>query len=166
MFIILIVLTIFAILGIQCFLRFFVDMLNKFIKSNCENYLAGDFCKENPKNTACIDLADTIDTFDLVEKTRTKIGLITNMIGIIEAVLFTGLTIILLFKGDWFITLQTLGVFAGGWIGLKIVGNYKHWEHVVAGRASFYVFFIGSLLNIFLSIAIGLGFFYIITHIK
>jgi len=156
----------FTILGIQCFLRFFVDILNRFIKSNCEIYLESDFCKVNLENKACIDLVDAVGTFDLIEKTKTKIGLITNMIGIIEVILFAGLTIVLLFKGDWFTTLQTLGAFSGGWIALKIVGNYKHWESAVAGRASFYVFFAGSLLNIFLSIVVGVGLFYIITHLK
>jgi len=83
------------------------------------------------------------------------------LISIIEILIFSIITIILFIKSiELNIIFLILAKYAGGWIAIKMIGNYYKWSLFIIGRTSFYIFLIGSILNISLSIALG---FYVYT---
>lgn len=92
-----------------------------------------------------------------IEDKKKHVGFITKIIGYIELVAFAGL-MFLLFRLYNYNIQEVLIVsvkFIGGWLAIKTIGNYQQWSGGIFGRAYFYIFFIGSIMNIMLGIIIG-----------
>jgi hypothetical protein len=156
-----IILVILALMGIQYLAKSVSASLNKIIKSVCDNVLESNECTKE-KNSACKNLVAVNDSIKLVEIIRKQTGLITKIIGLIKNVLFGALAFFVINPQDFDVNkFLTLGAYVGGWLGLKVFGNYEHWSDPVIGRATFYVYFIGSLFNIALSIFLGIGIHFI-----
>lgn len=101
-----------------------------------------------------------IEGFELIQGKKEYLGFITKIIGYFEVTFFIVLTVIILkYSPENYIYILSV---AGAWIGLKIFGSYQQWSGVVLGRATFYIFLIGSIINIVGSIALGL--IYYIYH--
>jgi hypothetical protein len=88
-----------------------------------------------------------------LEERKRHLGLLTNLVGALEFGAFHYLTLLklsgnssTLLDGASIITL----VFA--WVGIKTVGNYQQWAGGNFGRAMFYVFLLGTFINIFLAV--------------
>jgi hypothetical protein len=97
-------------------------------------------------------------TFYLLEEKKSinDFHFLTKTIGWFEIFFFASTTIILLKYGKNFIdSFQFLMITAAGWIGLKIFGNYQQWSGKFLGRSVFYIFLIGSIVNILGAIGIG-----------
>jgi len=91
------------------------------------------------------------------DKLKERLNFLTQIIGLIEFIIFGFLTIYL-FNNEQIIFEKIkffLIVFAG-WFGLKAFGNYQQWGHEIFGRALFYNFLIGTLINIFFAVMFGL----------
>jgi len=53
----------------------------------------------------------------------------------------------------------------GAWLAIKTVGSYQNWGDPRLGRATYYRFLIGTLLNIVFGIVLGFIFFKIFRGI-
>ena len=114
----------------------FGDQVNK-LKSE----LIGDRAKEE------------IENLDNIKIKRGKLGRITQAIGYFEFIFFAAFVLLaILFLRESFVNMffQLIPI-AGGWIALKVFGSYQQWSGAVFGRASFYIFLLGSILNIILA---------------
>lgn len=102
--------------------------------------------------------------FDKIQAKKQRLGIITKCVGYFEFELFSILPFLLLTHsqgGDLKSFMQLLPI-AGGWIALKIFGNYEQWSGAVFGRSYFYVFLLESILNIGIALAIGWSLFNLI----
>lgn len=101
---------------------------------------------------------------------REEINYFTRIISCIELILFGGLAFVLysedvqgshviLSKEHILILLTAFGA----WMALKVFGSYGQWSGWVFGRATYYLFLIGSIANCVVSVIIGfvLAFFFI-----
>jgi len=82
----------------------------------------------------------------------------TPIIGSLEFIIFAGLTYLLIknnYGGSFLEIIKILATFVSGWIALKIFGSYQQWKGTILGRSCFYIFLIGSVLNIALVIFLG-----------
>lgn len=100
------------------------------------------------------DFKKEIQGFKLIQNKKDYLGFITKIIGYFEAIFFIVLTIIILKYSP--LNNTFIVSVAGAWIGLKIFGSYQQWSGVVLGRTTFYIFLIGSIINIIGSIVLGL----------
>lgn len=146
------------IIGAQWLVRVFIMFLNEKINST-EKHIRGllkegeiiESSKYNFENF----YKESTDLF-LISKRREIINYVTIIIGVIEILLFGGLTFILIQENySFFDIFSKLSNFAAVWIALKIFGNYHQWAGSIFGRIHFYIFFIGSILNILFAILIG-----------
>jgi hypothetical protein len=85
-----------------------------------------------------------LDEIPEVEQLRTNIG-------IIEIFIFGLLTFILLSFDDFSLLIKSIG----GWIGIKVLGNYELWKGPILGRMLFYDFLQGTLISIGAGIFLG-----------
>jgi hypothetical protein len=87
---------------------------------------------------------------------KTRLNFIRSFISVIEVIIFAGITYYFAINnllGEKIIDIfQAFGI----WMVLKTVGNYNKWSGPIYGRASFYEFFIPSIVNIVLAVGIGL----------
>ena len=109
--------------------------------------------KDNEKFAKSSSFQIEVQNFELLHIKKEYLGFITKIIGYFESIFFIILTVITF----QYSTLNYSFIFsvAGVWIGLKIFGSYQQWSGVVLGRATFYIFLIGSILNIMGSIMLG-----------
>jgi hypothetical protein len=126
----------------------YVDWLNKKIKSKMLLMMAA-----HKEDTYSKILTDEIRPFELVGEKKQELYIITKIIGYFEFFLFFTSTLILFsLQAKGLDILQTLGVLISGWLAIKIFGSYQQWSGPVFGRATFYVFLTGSLLNILFAV--------------
>jgi len=162
----LIVLTL-AVTGAQFLVRKLVGKLNHDILGTFQNlkeYLP-EFNKKykNGQEMAKAFLKESYN-FELIQKKKDTVGYITILIGSFEILFFGALTILLLryLGGSVLSIFREITIFAGGWIALKIFGGYQQWSGAVLGRAYFYTFLLGSIINIITAVVIGYAFFVLI----
>lgn len=96
---------------------------------------------------------DEIEKWKLGCKLRNNnLQVITFAIGTIETIFFYGITFYLLhiLKFSFFETLNYIFRIYAGWIAIKVIGQYQLWSGELLGRATFYIFLIGSMVNLFL----------------
>lgn len=142
-----------AIFCIQLANRRLMDDLNKLLEKSIDDIFKADKCKElHKKFLECLEA--TKDSFNAVKIVRQGTGLITKIIGIFENAFFATLMILALSYPQ--LDFKDVVLITGGWIGLKVVGNYENWSDSVIGRSAFYIFLIGSLFNIMCSFLLGL----------
>lgn len=102
------------------------------------------------------ELLEEVRNFKKIRKAKDKFDLLRFIIGVLESAFFIFIAIIFLNKeglGAGFFLI--IAKAAGAWIALKIFGNYSQWKGMIMGRAHFYIFLIGSLLNILFSVIVG-----------
>lgn len=140
------VLIIIAIYILQTITQSLVRSLNNSVEKLIKSHGSDE---KGPKNA---EFEREASSFMLFQTKKTHLRYITKIIGYFESFLFVMVTTIILFRGE---NLGLVLTISGGWIALKIFGNYQQWSSVVLGRALFYIFLIGSLFNIILSILLG-----------
>ena len=86
---------------------------------------------------------------------RKRLRYITKIISYFETV-FIMVVSLLFFKNKGLVeAVMPILTVVAGWMAIKIIGNYSQWSDYTIGRASYYVFLIGSFLNIFIAILCG-----------
>jgi hypothetical protein len=83
---------------------------------------------------------------------------IRSYIGWLEIIFFAALTFVLCKYGNLTNIVdgyKIVGVSASAWITLKIFGNYQQWGTPIVGRVLFYIFLIGTIMNISAAVALG-----------
>lgn len=130
-----------------------VGHLNK----KTENSLESIRCSDEKLN-------QSITSFSFSKEVSDKTNFLTCLVSFIEALFYFGLTI-LFFKEFNFSTENIIHFLQiiGGWLGIKTLGNFGQWADEHLGRASFYLYLIGSLLNLVFSTSIGLCVCYLIS---
>jgi len=162
MAIIKIIILLLVVAGRQYLIRKLVDCLNKRIDESDKHiraYLASEEGKKEIKEKGykTADFYKESTGLFLIKKKKEKLNFITTIIGVIEVVLFGGLTFILIQENyDFYKIFVILTPLIVGWIALKIFGSYRQWSGAVFGRSCFYIFFIGSIFNIVIAVIIGL----------
>jgi hypothetical protein len=104
------------------------------------------------------DIRKEAANLDVVKAKKRKLGFITCIIGTGELLVFGSLVAILI-ENYQFNFLDKVGIFfkfLGVWVGIKTLGNYQQWAGAIFGRACFYLFIIGTLLNILFAIGFGM----------
>ena len=102
--------------------------------------------KDNKKNL--MNLADV----------RERLCFITKLISYFEAVLIMSLSYFIFLSDKPTVDAVMLILSAvAGWMAIKIIGNYSQWSDYAIGRSTYYVFLIGSILNILIAIIFGLA---------
>lgn len=157
-----IIILLLAVAGMQCLVRKFINWLNGQI-DKADGHIRNSLSIEQgikelkERNSNLSDFYQESTNLFLIKKKKEKLNFITTIIGVIEIALFGGLAFILVQKNYSFYEIfNTLTTFAGGWIALKVIGNYQQWSGAVFGRACFYIFFMGTIFNIVIAILIGL----------
>ena len=145
------VLIIVAVYVLQVAIQSLVHLLN----NSVESFIKSQEDKEG--NIKDIEFKKEADGFKLFQVKKIHLGYITKIIGYFESFFFIIVTAVILFNG---LGVEMLPTIAGGWIALKIFGNFQQWSGVVLGRATFYIFLIGSLVNIILSAGLGILYFF------
>lgn len=88
---------------------------------------------------------------NLIEARNEKLGFIVQTVAIIELLVFGGLTLLLFNEKPSLSALsiaKTFGAFLGGWLTLKILGDYRPWSDDIAGKAWYHTSLIGTLFNV------------------
>jgi len=136
---------------IQSIVGFVVRELNEIVINNARVYFQEH--KHNNKLRKELEVTGVLCKDDVTLRQN----FITRIIGIIELFIFSSFSYMLIISKQGlehcFVSITTVIL---GWIALKIFGNYQQWKGPYLGRASYYVFLIGSLLNILLSISLGM----------
>jgi hypothetical protein len=110
-----------------------------------------------------------VENFNLISIKKEYVGFIPKIIGWFENILFIVLTIVILnfqYENLHLGSIQIIGGFVAGWMTLKIFGNYEQWAGPILGRAQFYIFLIGTVFNILLSILWGVVFYNIMSLVQ
>ncbi len=80
---------------------------------------------------------------------------LVKIVGCLEIIFFSILTLCALVKYRHF-NFEELKIAIGAWLTLKVIGNYKQWSDAILGRAIFYVFLLGTMINLILGILVGI----------
>lgn len=163
-----IIIVLLAMVGSQFIMRWIISYLCKKIdKSINRIYEIYESIEKNPNKETRAgaklgkynfdDFFKEITAIFLVKQKKRELNFITTIIGAAEILIFAGLTILVIKTPNLDILegVNEVGKFSGAWIALKIIGGYRPWTGAVFGRAYFYVFLIGSILNIMFAIIIG-----------
>ncbi|MFC1629728.1 hypothetical protein ACFL11_00670 [Patescibacteria group bacterium] len=133
-----------------------IDALYEEAKKEHNEYDLRDFRKEK------INLELTKIEENSKELKEFNLKWVTYTVGVLEVIMFVALAFFLMKeKGNSFNLekipkiIMEIAKYAGGWLGLKIVGNYQKWSGAIFGRANFYKFLLPSILNIILAVIIG-----------
>jgi small-conductance mechanosensitive channel len=125
--------------------------------------ISGEELIKEEKTKECLDdstITKEVANLKFIKIKKEKLGFITKIIGVIEIALFAFLVILLIKKyNNQFsngLIFDYVKLF-GGWIAIKTLGNYGQWSGAVLGRACFYVFLLGTLLNVFFGLLLGIG---------
>lgn len=115
----------------------------------------GDIKLRNKKNIDCV--TNTLDEHEISQHNKDGFRIIITTIGLIENLMFMTATVALFIakQPDLAEKLFKLGF---AWIGIKTLGSYNLWTNSHYSRANFYVFLIGSVINIVISIGLGILF--------
>lgn len=145
------IIIILSVIGSQWLVRLTVKKLNKRIEE------VSLILRQGVEKSSKSDFGKESDDFKMILKTKEGLGFITNIIGLIEMIIFSGFTILLTqhYSNNFFEIIIALVKVSGGWLALKIFGSYHQWSGAVLGRAYFYVFLMGSIINIFFSVIMG-----------
>ncbi len=113
------------------------------------------------------DVKDELDNLKILESKRQLAGFLTKMICFIEFALIaftTCLAFVEIFPREKRLleTFTPIMFVIAGWLAIKIFGNYQQWSGIVFGRSTYYIFLTGTVLNIVLSILIGVCISYFI----
>ncbi len=151
-------------------LIFPVINLNKKIEDTIKNYKQGKDKFLEIYNSGVISEVDkSVDRFLISLKfdrqDNEPIRKIVKIIGFFEIIIFGLLSLILLNNDGGLIFSQNLLTIIGAWLGIKVIGNYQQWSDPILGRAVFYVFLIGTLVNIFAGIILGILSIILSNHI-
>ena len=133
---------------------FFLTSMINYVERGMKEVQAGVDISTRPK------LEEEIKNFELIKEKKKYLSLLTSIIGCFELVFF-GCTVASLYFLDGapetlFGKIQVFILVISGWFVIKVVGNYQQWSGAVFGRATFYVFLIGSFINILGAVAVGL----------
>lgn len=101
-------------------------------------------------------IQNEIEPFKLIKFKKSQLGFISKAVGAIELFIFYALTLTLYITEVSDVEkLQYVITIFFAWMALKIFGNYQQWSGAIFGRATFYAFLIGSILNIGGAVAVG-----------
>jgi hypothetical protein len=148
--------------------QFLVKNFLNWLNSRINNYLpeAERLAKEAEANGyRADDFKRELANFYVIKQKRKKLWLFAATIGAFETIVFSCLTVLYLnkFGLDPLRTVVIMIQFGAGWVAMKTFGNYQQWSGAVFGRLFFYIFIIGSILNIGLAVVLGylLSFFFL-----
>lgn len=159
--------TILLVITILIFLMgfFTAKKLVRFVIKKLDDRIENYIDEEKPGKrfeVAENDIEKEIAIFRILlrKKRETKLGSITVIIGFIEFLTFTMFTTIILLNTDnlsqnLYQVVSRIGIVIPAWIALKIFGGYKQWSGAILGRSTYYIFLIGSIINILAGIFIG-----------
>lgn len=155
-----IILLLLGVIGLQCLVRLVIFYFDR--KMRTTDKRIRDFLKNGDKNGE-IDERYNFEEFYiestgifLLSEKKKSLKFITTIIGILEVLIFGFIAFLSTKNGDGICkSFSTLFTFSIAWIALKIFGNYQQWAGAVFGRTNFYIFLLGSVLNIFGAIFIG-----------
>ncbi len=155
-----IIILILSTIGLQKLVACVVGRLNKKIKGSfkrLKKYISDSKTNIEELKISGEKFKEEIGNFLLLEKKKEELGIITCIIGWLEILLFVFLTIALV-KIDNILFVEKFKILSTiimGWIALKIFGNYYQWSGTILGRSTFYIFLIGTIINILGAILIG-----------
>jgi|GEM_PF-3511389 hypothetical protein len=106
------------------------------------------------------DLNNEIKQTEALEDSRVRgvFGRLTITFSTLEFLFFAGITfcrIQLFDHNNSLVVSKDIAFLVAAWLGIKIVGSYQQWSSVVLGRAYYYIFLIGSWVNIGVAIFTG-----------
>ena len=112
-------------------------------------------------------VGEEVEDFENIKTKRGKLGIITKVVGYFEFIFFGILVLMmtLFFRESFTEAVFQLLPIMGGWIALKVFGNYHQWSGAVFGRASFYIFLLGSVLNIGIAILSAQAAIHLVTSL-
>lgn len=133
----------------QCLARAATKSLYEKIKN-----VAKEMSDNNDDNS---ELKMESDSLNVLEDKRKKLGFITMIVSLIEFTIFTVATIFILtkFNIEYYEIFKIISLVFGGWFAIKIIGNYGQWSGIYFGRATFYTFLIGTLINVVCGVLLG-----------
>lgn len=102
-------------------------------------------------------LKQEIDNLNIFKVKREKLFFITKTVSFIE--FFAFFIAIVIFKSHHisnFEVFLSISKFAGAWFAIKSVGSYGQWSGSILGRATFYTFLLGTIMNIGIAVLLGL----------
>jgi|GEM_PF-3086078 len=104
------------------------------------------------------DMKKELATLKIIKVKKEKIGYIMKLIAHVEAIIFFSLGFCLIRRGH-ILSMSSASILLAliaGWMAIKIVGNYSQWSGAIFGRATYYLFLLGSFANIGMSFGFGL----------
>jgi len=152
-----ILISIFWLILSQICARFVTGSLLNKIKSTLKELVKKEELKPN-------SLDDDLSNLKIIEEKKKSLSFITIIIGIIEFIIFCLISIFIILKNlNNFLDMPVPFVqVLGGWLAIKTIGNYNQWSSPILGRAYFYTFFIGTMVNIIFATILGFGWVLII----
>lgn len=151
-----------SVVGIQSLTRMLVNRLSSKVNDSLK-----PLAKEAKKLSKLYKHKELINSFfqekfdnELIRKKRRKLAGITIAIGIVENLFFIFLTLIFLQRSGFDSIFIEIPKYVVGWIALKVFGNYQQWSGTIIGRSTFYIFLLGSIVSISLSVLLGAVIFY------
>lgn len=154
-----------ALVFSQLFVRSFLGWLNRQVEQSVPMLKEiADRVKNEGANTDAFKTE--IATIQLVKQKRQKLWIFASLIGAIETFFFIVVTLITLieFTPNPFEALSIIVKFVAGWIAMKTIGNYQQWAGAVFGRIYYYIFIVGSLLNIALAVTTGFIIYFFVLN--
>jgi hypothetical protein len=152
-YIFLLFIAILSLIGAQCIVQKIVRCIFDKIRDSIP------YIKDKTKNEEWYEKSDfekESANLYFIDVKKEKLSFITKIISYLELITFALATFLLLNNlNNNSPILIDLVKFAGAWIAIKTIGSYNQWSGAIFGRAYFYTFFIGSILNIILAISIG-----------
>jgi len=81
---------------------------------------------------------------------------LAKLIGSVELLIFGSISFYGVYKPDSAseYARRLLPILAG-WIAIKVIGNYSQWSGHILGRATYYIFLLGTLINIGWGLILG-----------
>lgn len=102
------------------------------------------------------ELLKSIDSYISYENIRNNMKYLTSIVSYFES-LFIVFIMVFLFS-DLYFSIEKIFIFVqiiGGYLGIKTIGSFGQWNDLYLGRTNFYLFLIGSIINIIFSLLIG-----------
>ena len=143
--------------ALQGLIRSILDVLHSSVKLKIYEL------KKSKKLQLTKDDGDLLQIYENHEEIRKNMSFLTKIISYMESVIIFTATIYIF--SDLYITLEkTMHLLAivAGWLTIKTIGSFGQWSDKYLGRTNFYLFLIGTAMNIILSIIIGIILLYLV----
>lgn len=140
-------------------------MLQELVVSKLMRYLwvnASKVIKDLPTGAGKDKDEKRIGDIDSLNFIREKLWYLTKFVSYFESIFVASVAYLsIIHKGLFEGMVMTLYVIAA-WMAIKVFGNYGQWADSVVGRVYYYIFIIGSILNISIAVIVGCALSYVI----